>query len=135
MVPAHLADGLCLASLCLHLRYRYVTNATLDIISKCAFGHEINAQALQGEQQPYAQAVNEQTESIFARVLQPWYVQSRVVSSAAPVPHLRAEGSRCTAWHSQCVCGLRALAHAAPGTSPTGSTSTAPPPAVARLVR
>ena len=130
MVPAHVADGLCLASLCPHLRYRYVTNATLDIISKCAFGHEINAQALQGEQQPYAQAVNEQTESIFARVLQPWYAQSRAVSSATPVPHLRACWSRCT--H---VCGWRASAHAAIGTSPTGSTSTAPPPAVARLVR
>jgi len=51
----------------------YVTNATLAIISKCAFGSQVAAQALPGEpQSEYVRAVNCQTESLFKRVLQPW---------------------------------------------------------------
>ena len=67
-----------------HARYRYITNATLDIISQCAFGQDVHAQSPDGEQQPaYVQAVNEQTELIFDRVLKPWYVCATMPSRAA----------------------------------------------------
>ena len=70
-----------------HARYRYITNATLDIISQCAFGQDVHAQSPDGEQQPaYVQAVNEQTELIFDRVLKPWYVRAPCHHGLLAVP-------------------------------------------------
>ena len=65
--------------------YRYITNATLDIISQCAFGQDVHAQSPDGEQQPaYVQAVNEQTELIFDRVLKPWLYSNRIYYNLTP---------------------------------------------------
>lgn len=51
--------------------YPYMTHAALDMITECATGHSVNAQA-DGDT-AYVKAVYTQLESTFERVLKPWW--------------------------------------------------------------